>query len=54
MDAVMRLMTGQEKRTIADKISDANRPTWDQYKKDNEDKLNITGLDQKKMEEYRK
>lgn len=53
MDAVMRLMTGQESRTIADKISDSNRPTWDQYKKDNEDKLNITGLDQKKMEEYR-
>ncbi|KAK1744968.1 hypothetical protein QTG54_004259, partial [Skeletonema marinoi] len=28
--------------------------TWEQYKKDNEDKLNISGLDQKKMEEYRK
>ena len=54
MDAVVRLMTGQETRTIADKISDSNRPTWEQYKKDNEDKLNITGVDQKKMEEYRK
>jgi hypothetical protein len=54
MDAVMRLMTGQESRTIADKISDSNRPTWDQYKQTNADKLNISGLDQKKMEEYRK
>ena len=54
MDAVMRLMTGQESRTIADKISDSNRPTWDQYKETNADKLNLSGLDQKKMEEYRK
>ena len=54
MDAVLRLMSGQEARTIADKLADSNRPTWDQYKKDNEDKLNLSGLDQKKMEEYRK
>uniref|UniRef100_A0A6U1Z4C4 Uncharacterized protein n=1 Tax=Trieres chinensis TaxID=1514140 RepID=A0A6U1Z4C4_TRICV len=54
MDAVMRIMTGKEERTIADKLADSNRPTWEQYKKDNEDKLNISGLEQKKMEEYRK
>ena len=54
MDAVIRLMSGQESRTIADKMADSNRPTWEQYKKDNEDKLNLSGADQKKMEEYRK
>ena len=54
MDAVMRLMTGREERTIADKLADSNRPSWEQFKKDNEDKLNISGLEQKKMEEYRK
>jgi hypothetical protein len=54
MAAVMRLMAGQEERTIAQKLADSNRPTWEQYKKDNEDKLDISGLDQKKMEAYRK
>ena len=54
MAAVMRLMQGKEERTIAEKLADSNRPTWEQYKKDNEDKLNIEGLDQKKMDEYRK
>ena len=53
MDAVMRLMAGREERTIAEKLNDPNRPTWEQYKKDNEDKLNLEGVDQKKMEEYR-
>jgi hypothetical protein len=54
MEAVMRLMTGKEERTIAEKMADSNRPTWEQYKKDNEDKLNLSGADHKKMEEYRK
>ena len=54
MQAVMRVMTGQAERTIAQKLADSNRPTWEQYKKDNEDKLNIEGIDQKKMDEYRK
>ena len=53
MDAVMRLMTGREERTIAEKMADSNRPTWEQYKKDNHDKLNLEGLDQKEMEAYR-
>lgn len=53
MDAVMRLMTGREERTIAEKLADSNRPTWEQYKKDNHDKLNLDGLDQKQMDEYR-
>lgn len=54
MDAVMRLMTGREERTIAEKLADSNRPTWEQYKKDNHDKLNLDTLDQKQMDEYRK
>jgi hypothetical protein len=53
MQAVVRLLSGQEERTIAQKLADSNRPTWEQYKKDNEDKLNLEGMDQKKMEEYR-
>ena len=54
MAAVMRIMAGKEERTIAEKLADSNRPTWEQYKKDNEDKLDLVGLDQKKMEAYRK
>jgi len=54
MDAVIRLMTGQETRTIADKLADSNRPTWEQYKKRNEDKLNLTDFDEKKMDDYRR
>jgi len=54
MEAVMRIMCGKEERTISEKLADSNRPTWEQYKKDNEDKLDITGVDQKKMEEYRR
>ncbi len=37
MTAVMRVMAGMEERTIAEKLADSNRPTWEQYKKDNED-----------------
>ena len=54
MEAVLRVMAGMEERTIAEKLADPNRPTWEQYKKDNKDKLNLSGMDQKKMEEYRK
>lgn len=54
MTAVMRIMTGKEERTISEKLADSNRPTWEQYKKDNEDKLDIAGVDQKKMDAYRK
>jgi hypothetical protein len=54
MQAVVRLMTGQAERTIQEKLADSNRPTWEQYKKDNHDKLNLEGVDQKEMEEYRK
>ena len=54
MDAVMRLMTGREERTIAEKLADSNRPTWEQNKKDNHDKLNLDTLDQKQMDEYRR
>jgi hypothetical protein len=32
-DAFIRLHTGQGERSIADKINDPNRMTWDQFKK---------------------
>jgi len=54
MDSVMRLMTGQQERGIRDKLNDSNRPTWEQYKKDNADKLDLTGKDEREMEEYRR
>ena len=54
MAAVMRVMAGKEERTIAEKLADSNRPTWEQYKKDNQDKLDIAGVDKKKMDAYRK
>mmetsp|Transcript_19723 Transcript_19723/g.58701 ORF Transcript_19723/g.58701 Transcript_19723/m.58701 type:complete len:177 (-) Transcript_19723:23-553(-) len=52
-DSFMRMQLGQEGRTIEDRINDKNRPTWDQYKKDNEDRLNLDGAEQKKMQAYR-
>ena len=52
-DAFMRLQTGQGERTIEDKINDKNRPTWEQYKKENEDKLDLKGAELKKMQQYR-
>jgi hypothetical protein len=54
MQAVVRLLAGQEERTLSEKLADSNRPTWEQYKKDNEEHLNMEGVDLKKMEEYRK
>jgi hypothetical protein len=54
MQAVVRLLAGQEERTIAEKLADSNRPTWEQYKKDNEDKLNLEAVDTKKMDDYRR
>ena len=50
----MRIMTGKDERTIADRISDPNRPTWEQYKKENADKLDLSGNGEKEMLEYRK
>lgn len=52
-DAFQRMAAGLEGRSIADKINDSNRPTWEQYKKDNEDKLNLVGNEVKKMADYR-
>lgn len=52
-DAFQRMAAGLEGRTLADKISDPNRPTWEQYKKDNEDKLDMVGQEVRKMVEYR-
>lgn len=52
-DAFQRMAAGLDSRTIADKIANPNRPTWEQYKKENEDKLDLVGTDVRKMVEYR-
>ncbi len=52
-DAFQRMAAGIEGRTITEKLGDPNRPTWEQYKKDNEDKLDRIGTDARKMAEYR-
>lgn len=52
-DALMRMASGKEGRTISDKIADSNRPTWEQYKKDNESKLDMVGAEMRNMIEYR-
>ncbi|RYH29414.1 hypothetical protein EON65_08575 [archaeon] len=52
-DAFQRMAAGLEGRTISDKINDPTRPTWEQYKKENEDKLDIVGSEVRKMVEYR-
>lgn len=52
-DAFARMAAGVEGRTLAQKLSDPNRPTWETYKKDNESKLDTSNGDLKKMAEYR-
>ena len=52
-DAFQRMAAGLEGRTIADKLADPNRPTWEQYKKENEDKLDLVGVEVRNMVEYR-
>lgn len=47
------MAAGLESRTIADKLADPNRPTWEQYKKENEDKLDLVGVEVRNMVEYR-
>jgi hypothetical protein len=54
MDALNRMAAGLGSRTIADNINNPNRPTWEQYKKENEDKLKISGQGERDMAEYRK
>lgn len=53
MDALNRMVLGKDARTIADKINDPHRPTWEQYKKENKDKLDL-GNGEKQMMEYRR
>jgi len=52
-DAFQRMAAGLDRRSIQDNISDPNRPTWEQYKKDNEEKLDLVNNDVRKMVEYR-
>ena len=53
MEALMRMEAGLGEQTIAQKLADPNRPTWDQYKKDNEKALNISGNEIQSMIAYR-
>ena len=53
-DALVRMEAGVDGRTLAEKMADTNRPSWEQYKKDNEDKLDLVSGEAKKMAEYRK
>ena len=32
-DALQRMVVGKDSRTLAEKIANPNRPTWEQYKK---------------------
>jgi hypothetical protein len=52
-DAFQRMAAGLDSRTISQKLADPNRPTWEQYKKVNEDKLDLVNTDVRQMAEYR-
>ena len=54
MDALQRMAAGLEGRTIRDQIDNANRPTWEQYKEANKDKLNLDTAETKQMADYRR
>lgn len=49
----MRVLSGREERTIAEKLADSNRPTWEEYKEEHHDKLNMDAMDESKMAAYR-
>ena len=54
VDALHRLAAGLDQKSLADKFNDPNRPTWEQYKKDNESRLNaLDPIEMKEMAEYR-
>jgi hypothetical protein len=52
-DAFTRLAAGLDARSVHDRMADPNRPTWEQYKKDNEDKLDTGGQDKRQLALYR-
>ncbi|OQR82444.1 hypothetical protein ACHHYP_16038 [Achlya hypogyna] len=57
MDAFMRMVTGaEEKPSMAERLAGpSNRPTWEEFKKDNGDKLAMSAKrEEKEMLEYRK
>ena len=51
-DALLRLSAGLPERTIADKLSDPNRPTWETWAAENAHRLE--GADEKTMRSYRR
>ena len=54
IDTIVRMEAGLSTRTIADKLKDPNRPTWEAYKKDKADQLDMGTKDIKDMIKYRK
>ncbi|KDO27922.1 hypothetical protein SPRG_07196 [Saprolegnia parasitica CBS 223.65] len=57
MDAFMRMVTGQEEKpSMAERLAGpSNRPTWEEFKKENGGKLAISAKqEEKEMLEYRK
>lgn len=52
-DAFMRIQTGKGERTIAQKIADPHRPSWEKYKEDKKDHLDIAGEEARKRLKYR-
>jgi hypothetical protein len=53
-DAFIRMQTGQSERTIADKINDPNRVSWETFKRENANKLDLGASDARKMLAYRR
>ncbi|ETV94256.1 hypothetical protein H310_11931 [Aphanomyces invadans] len=57
MDAFVRMLTGQEEKlSMAERLAGpSNRPTWEEFKKENGDKLSMSASSQEKeMLEYRR
>jgi len=54
-NAFMRLQMGQEEATISEKLANnSNRPTWETFKKENKDQLNIAGEELRERLDYRR
>mmetsp|Transcript_16428 Transcript_16428/g.62411 ORF Transcript_16428/g.62411 Transcript_16428/m.62411 type:complete len:203 (-) Transcript_16428:590-1198(-) len=52
-DAFMRMATGGEQRTVRDFIDNPNRPTWETFKEQHKDQLDLAGAKTKEMMAYR-
>ena len=55
IETLQRMAAGLDQKSLSDKFNDPNRPTWEQYKKDNETRLNaLDPIEMKEMAEYRR